>query len=131
MKTNRYLLTAAIVTGLATFVHAVGGEMTTITGLTASEVTPSLQVELRAMWHGGTLILLGSALILLRAAKQSHSSELTALLVWFYGLWGMVWIGVALLMGAQNLIDAPQWALLLGIAGLIFAGRRQQIKQTA
>jgi hypothetical protein len=125
MSVNRYLLTAAIVTGLATFVHAVGGEITTIASLTSSTIPSALQVELRAMWHGGTLILLGSTLILWRAAKRPDKSEVVSYLAWFYGLWGVTWMIVALIMGAQNLMDAPQWVLLLGIAGLIFAGQRK------
>ena len=78
------------------------------------------------MWHGGTLLLLGNTLILWRAARIPHKSEVVTLLAWFYGLWAVIWFGIALLMGAQNVIDAPQWALLLGIAGLIFAGQRTQ-----
>lgn len=123
--TNRYLSVAAIVTGLATLVHAIGGEATTIANVTASDIPTALQVELRAMWHGGTVLLLVSSIILWRAAQRSEKSEAASCLAWVYGLWGIGWVGIALLMGAQNIVDAPQWVLLLGIAGLIFAGQRK------
>ncbi|GEM_PF-1247509 len=126
MKTNRYLLIAAIITGLSAIVHGIGAEVTTISSLTASTIPSNIQVELRAVWHGATLILLGSAFLMLRAARLLHKSEITTLLIWFYGLWAVIWFVIALLMGAQNLIDAPQWALLLTIAAFTFVGQRRQ-----
>lgn len=125
---NGFYLAAGIIVGLAAIVHGVGGELVNIAALLNTTLASNTLVELRAVWHGYTLILAGSAYILLaHTFGRRFSSDLMLALMLFYSIGGVIWLVVVFLMGTENLLLTPQWILLLAIGGLIEFGRRQSL----
>jgi len=132
MNFNRYLMASTIFTALAAIIHAVGGEMTSIRSLSDTNVPLNRQVELHAVWHGYTVILAMSAWILFRRAFAGlYAPEVASGLAFFYGSNGLIWFVLILIMGLENVVYTPQWALLLFICLLIILGNRSQRKQYA
>ena len=127
---NVYLWIAAILTVLAALAHTIGGEMTSIDALLNASLSATAQVELRAVWHLYSAVLIGCAWILLRgASNHAEHTDLIRVLAVLFLSGGVIWVGVVLLMSTEYFVSTPQWALLLVIGALIAAGQRRSHPQ--
>jgi hypothetical protein len=124
MQMNLPFLIASLVCVVAAVIHGVAGERTNIRVLAHTEMQPTLKLELRAVWHIVTVHLAASAVMLLLLAIAVQPQVLIGqLIVAQFFVYGLGWVGLAAL-SKIGLLKAPQWVLLLAIAGLTYWGTR-------
>lgn len=127
---NGYFLAAAAITGLATLIHGIGGEIVNMRPMLAADLDPTTQIEIWGVWHGYTILLAGSTWMLLQmAAGRPPSTDLSKLLVGFYLLNGLVWLGFVIATAPDNLLNTPQWFILLLVGALIVLGERRNTQK--
>jgi hypothetical protein len=116
-------LIAGILAGFAAFVHAFGGERTNIKHLLASAIPANEQVELRAVWHGFSLILLFATvgLLLMAFSPVMENPRTIAHVIALACVCGGIAFFVFALRAGKPLAT-PQWLLLFAVAVLSWWG---------
>ncbi len=114
-KTNHWLLSAAVLILLASFVHTIGGELTTIDGLLGSDTPREFKLELRLGWYMAALDMGVTGVFLVVLLRKDRVEE-NRLFVGFCALRFMLYGAVALAL------MVPQSVLLLVIGLLLWQG---------
>lgn len=124
MKTkNIYLIIGGVINLFTAFLHIIGGQLSLVDPMVASNLDSQVKTELVAAWHMVTIILFASSLVLLRQgfAPSKPSSAVVISIGYLYTLFALTFIVVSLAYG----MFAPQWILLLPIGVLAFLGDRK------
>ena len=125
---NRFWLIAGALCAFTAFVHLIAGQLDLVNPLMSSQLSNQATTEWLAAWHTISVLLVGSAGLLLFYGRQAHraaAQPICILLGWGYVLFALVFIGVGLVQATF----APQWILLLpiGVLALIGAKRWQPL----
>jgi hypothetical protein len=118
---NRWLIAAAVVSGLGGLVHIVAS-FSVLPQMHAADMRLEVVAVMDVVWHSVALTLLGSALVLFIAAGKPlwRRPIALALASWFTG--GALLVIVLGLYWHGNLIALPQWAPFALVAGLLITG---------
>ena len=121
-KRNTYLLIAGILNLATAIIHLWGGQMDLINPLMESGLDIQIRTELLGVWHIVSVILFGSAYILIQQGlRKMPNPQLTRIIGWAYILFALVFI----LSSLFTLTFAPQWILLLPIGLLAILGAKK------
>lgn len=120
---NSYLIIAGIINLFTAFLHTIGGQLSLVDPMVASNLNLQVKAELVAAWHLITIVLFASSLVLLKQGFTSSGSRSAVVgsIGYLYTLFALTFIVVSVVYG----VFAPQWILLLPIGVLAFWGDRK------
>lgn len=124
---NRPLLGAALLGGLTTLIHLLGGGQDVATPLLAAPLEPSLKFTLYAVWHMASLALLASTTAWIYCLRHPAAALLGRFLGLLWIGFGLVFLAVIAAFPEQGLLwQLPQWLLLTPCGLLALGGLRRR-----
>ena len=120
------LLAAAVLAALTAAIHSFVGGRDVVRPLLASSLAEEPRRTLYGCWHIVTVLLVASAAVLFYLAfadSGASRDSLARFIALIHLASGCVFVAVALsARGPRRLLRFPQWALLLPIGALAWAG---------
>ena len=119
---NILLLIAGILTSIATLIHGIAGELTTIHPLKKTDLQQVPKLELRAVWYMITIHLFASAIMLFILAFSASQNIMMGMFLAMQFLGYGLTVLILAIAKQVKVLQVPQWVLLFLIAGLTFWG---------
>jgi len=119
---NKFLLAAGGISFFTAGLHLIGGQLTLVDPLLASNLIPQEKTEWLGAWHIVTILLFFFGYILLKNGLKPNIED-RSLIKWIgilCLLFSFAFIGASL--GQQQ--HAPQYILFLPVAALVYFGNR-------
>jgi len=119
-------LAGGVLAAATAAVHLVAGHRDIVSPLLSAPLADEPRRTLHGCWHIVTILLVGSAVALLRLAADpgvSGAQELGMFIAALHLASGLLFVAEALAAGGpRRLLQFPQWTLLLPIGALSWAG---------
>ena len=123
-KRNNAWIIAGGINFFVAFVHLIGGQIDLVNPLLESSLTTQVKTELLGVWHTITVGLFASSYILLiNGLKGSNPKR-----AWLIKQIGNLYLLISIVFIIVSLVQwtlAPQWILLLPIAGFSILGYKR------
>lgn len=122
-RRNNITLAAGTISLFTTLLHLIGGQLTLVNPLNATNLEWSTKTEWLGAWHIVTFVLAATSFILLQSGLNQE--KYTQDLIKFIAFLNLLFVFAFLLAILLNMTFAPQWILFLPVAILAYLGSKK------
>lgn len=125
-KINFYWLVGGLLNLFTAFLHLIGGQLDLINPLISSSLNDEVKTQLLGVWHMVTIVLFGSAVLILLSVfrKTELILGILELIGYSYIFFSLPFLIIGFIYG----ILVTQWILLFPIGILLLLGNKKYKK---
>lgn len=123
MTINYYWVWGGLITLFTAVLHTIGGEISLARPMLNSNLDLQVKTELLGAWHLITVLLFGTAYIIL-ANCRTPQSENTSTVIQYIGQLFLMYGLVFIVVSCYQMTFAPQWILFIPMGILLIKGAK-------